>query len=549
MWFIPPIQSCFFTSQPVIRPLPAAHHGEVCEDLSSYCGSALPQPVLYHFPILFATVLRDLASSYEKHSIAKLSSTPLWNLILQNVALLKVEFNSSYFSLIILYTNMGIPPSSKETIMNKQKHLNLEARILIETMLNEHHSFKSIARELGKDCTTISKEIKARICFEKTGALGRSFNDCRVAFLHQCSLQKFCQHCAYSNNKPCWTCGRCTSSCISYEKYICPKLSKPPYVCNGCQQRTRCSLEKRLYKASYAQKEYEQVRSESRSGFALSEAELKQLDDVVSPLLKKGQSLHHIAVHHADELMKSERTLYTYTNNGLFTARNIDMPRTIRMRPRKNVSSKLKVDKSCRIGRDFHCFEIYMAEHPDASVRQLDSVEGIKGGAVLLTIHFVEQQLQLAFLRQHNDSQSVIDIFDRLYFELRMDIFIELFPVLLADNGSEFSNPSAIELDAQGNPRTRMFYCNPSAPYQKGSCENNHELIRRIIPKGTDLGRYSQEQIDFMMSHINSYSRKKLGNKSPYEVFEFQYGRKILDAFHLQKIPADEIILSPELLK
>ena len=279
---------------------------------------------------------------------------------------------------------MVIPPSGKETIMNKQKHLNLEARILIETMLNEHHSFKSIARELGKDCTTISKEIKAHICFEKTGALGRSFNDCRVAFLHQCSLQKFCQHCAYSNNKPCWTCGRCTSSCISYEKYICPKLSKPPYVCNGCQQRTRCSLEKRLYKASYAQKEYEQVRSESRSGFALSEAELKQLDDVVSPLLKKGQSLHHIAVHHADELMKSERTLYTYTNNGLFTARNIDMPRTIRMRPRKNVSSKLKVDKSCRIGRDFHCFEIYMAEHPDASVRQLDSVEGIKGGAVLL---------------------------------------------------------------------------------------------------------------------------------------------------------------------
>ena len=137
------------------------------------------------------------------NSIEKLNSTPLWNLILQNVALLKVEFNSSYFSLIILYTNMVIPPSGKETIMNKQKHLNLEARILIETMLNEHHSFKSIARELGKDCTTISKEIKAHICFEKTGALGRSFNDCRVAFLHQCSLQKFCQHCAYSNNKPC----------------------------------------------------------------------------------------------------------------------------------------------------------------------------------------------------------------------------------------------------------------------------------------------------------------------------------------------------------
>lgn len=433
--------------------------------------------------------------------------------------------------------------------MNKQKHLNLEARILIETLLNERNSFKSIARHLGKDCTTISKEVKAHICFDKTGAYGHAFNDCRLAFLHQCSIQKICFHCTASNTRLCWTCGKCISSCISYEKYLCPKLSKPPYVCNGCQQRSKCTLEKRLYKASYAQREYEQVRSESRSGVALSETELRQIDDIVSPLLLKGQSLHHIAVHHADELMKSERTLYAYINSGLFSARNLDMPRTIRMRPRKNVSKKLKVDKSCRIGRDFSCFEKYMCDHPDASVRQLDSVEGIKGGAVLLTIHFVEQQLQLAFLRQHNDSQSVIDIFNRLYLELRTDIFMALFPVLLADNGSEFSNPSAIELDAQGNKRTKMFYCNASAPYQKGSCENNHELIRRIIPKGTDIGLYTQEQIDLMMSHINSYSRKKLGNKSPYEVFEFQYGRKILDAFHLQKIPADEITLSPELLK
>ena len=190
-----------------------------------------------------------------------------------------------------------------------------------------------------------------------------------------------------------------------------------------------------------------------------------------------------------------------------------------------------------------------MEEHPDLSIRQIDSVEGIKGGAVLLTIHFVEQGLQLAFLRQHNDSQSVIDIFNRLYLEMRPDIFIELFPVLLADNGSEFSNPAAIESDMQGNPRTKMFYCDPSAPYQKGSCENNHEMIRRIIPKGEDIGQYTQEQIDLMMGHINSYARKRLGNKSPYEIFEFQYGKDLLDAFHLQKIPADEIILNPALLK
>lgn len=433
--------------------------------------------------------------------------------------------------------------------MNKQKHLTLESRITIETKLNAGDSFKSIGRFLGKDCTTISKEVRNHICFEKSGAYGRAFNDCRFSVSHQCSAQKICSDCTSRKNRFCWTCGKCISNCIIYEKYICPKLSKPPYVCNGCTDRNRCSLEKHLYKASYAQKEYEFIRSESRSGIALSESELKQIDDIVSPLLKRGQSLHHIAVHHTDELMKSERTLYSYVNNGLFTARNIDMPRTVRMRPRKNVSRNLKVDKSCRIGRDFSCFKKYLLEHPDAAIRQIDSVEGVKGGAVLLTIHFVEQELQLAFLRQYNDSQSVIDIFNRLYIELSADIFIDIFPALLADNGCEFSNPSAIELDSQGNRRTQMFYCDTSAPYQKGNCENNHEMIRRIIPKGTDIGQYTQDQIDLMMSHINSYARKKLGNKSPYEVFEFQYGKGILDIFHLKKIPADEIILSPELLK
>lgn len=84
-------------------------------------------------------------------------------------------------------------------------------------------------------------------------------------------------------------------------------------------------------------------------------------------------------------------------------------------------------------------------------------MEGKKGNKVLLTIHFVKAELMLAFLRDHNDSQSVIDIFERLYFELRPDRFCSLFKVCLADNGTEFSNPKAIEYDRQGNLRSRIF--------------------------------------------------------------------------------------------
>ena len=143
----------------------------------------------------------------------------------------------------------------------------------------------------------------------------------------------------------------------------------------------------------------------------------------------------------------------------------------------------------------------------------------------------------------------MIDIFNRLYWELRPDIFMELFPLLLCDNGSEFSNPSAIEFDAEGNRRSHIFYCDAAAPGQKGACENNHEFIRRVIPKGTDIGQYSDGQILRMMSHINSYKRKELGDKSPYEMFKFLYGEKILKYFGLELIPGDEILLTPVLMK
>ena len=179
-------------------------------------------------------------------------------------------------------------------------------------------------------------------------------------------------------------------------KIYFPKLSKPPYICNGCYQRTRCSLEKHLYKASYTQKEYEQDRSESRSGFAFSKSKIKQLDDVVSSLIKKEQFLQHISVYHTDELTQSEGTLYTDIITVSFMPEPLICLVLYACTLAKNVSQKLKEYKSCYIGRDFQCFENYLDEQPVAAVRQLDSVEGTKCGAVLLTIHFVEQGLQLA---------------------------------------------------------------------------------------------------------------------------------------------------------
>ena len=190
-----------------------------------------------------------------------------------------------------------------------------------------------------------------------------------------------------------------------------------------------------------------------------------------------------------------------------------------------------------------------MAEHPGLPIVEIDTVEGKKGGKVLLTLHFTIPQFMLAFIRDANTSQSVIDIFNRLYMELQPDIFCGLFQVLLGDNGSEFSNPFAIETDPLGKQRTRAFYCDPQAPYQKGAAENNHTLIRRIIPKGTSLDCFTQEDIALMMNHINSYGRPNLGDKTPYAVFASLYGEDILRKMGSELILPDKVTLRPSLLK
>ena len=151
-------------------------------------------------------------------------------------------------------------------------------------------------------------------------------------------------------------------------------------------------------------------------------------------------------------------------------------------------------------------------------------------------------------LRERNTSQSVIDIFNMLQKQLGIETFRTLFPVLLTDNGSEFSNPTALEFDAQEQHRTNVYYCDPYASYQKPNAELNHEFIRKILPKGTSFDNLCQADIDLMMSHINSYSREKLSDKSPFDVFGFLYGYDTLVKLSQVRISANEILLKPSLL-
>jgi len=430
--------------------------------------------------------------------------------------------------------------------MSNYKHFTLSERIEIEHSLKDSLSFKAIAKNLNKDCSTISKEIKKHITKRKTGYFGRAFNNC--IHRYDCNRSFICNG-PFCKHRLCKFCSKCLSVCLDFKEESCSLLSKPPYVCNGCTNRNKCTLEKSFFYADNAQEEYESLRSQSRQGINIDEDEIIRLDNFISPLILKGQSIHHICSNNIDTIMYGERTIYNYVNISLFSARNIDLPRKVRYRPRKKSAQNFKVDKSCRNGRTYEDFLNFLKLYPDTPVVEIDSVEGTKGGKVLLTIHFTDSLFMFAFIRDANTSQSVIDVFDYLYEKLGQDIFKELFPIILTDNGSEFSNPSAIEFDKDGNRRTQIFYCDPSAPYQKGAAENNHEFIRRIVPKGTSFNPFSQTDILLMMNHINSYGRNKLNNKSPFSLFGFLHGTDTLKTLDAEYVPPNNIILNPSLLK
>ena len=430
--------------------------------------------------------------------------------------------------------------------MTTNKHINDSDRLIIEHGLREGKSLSKIAMEIGKHRSTISREIRARRTPSSKGAYGRVTNRC----IHKkhCNKEQLCV------DKPdctrrCTFCRLCNRICPDYVEQICDKLSRPPYVCNGCRDETRCVLRKQFYLHNPAHQNYRKILKESRSGANITENELQALNNLFSPLIKNGQSIHHIMVNNPDLFSLNEKTVYRYVSDGLLSAKNGDMPRICMLRPRNKKPIEHKVDKKCIIGRSYNDFKTFIRSNPEVAITEMDSVIGHVGGKVLLTLMLRSCSFMFAFIRDRNNSQSVIDTFENLYKTTGEKLFVSLFEVLLTDNGSEFSNPEALEYDTSGKRRTRVFYCDPYASYQKPRVERNHELLRQILPKGSSFDNLTQDAINMVLSHINSYSRTSLNDKAPYDLFKCLYGEKILTKLGIERIPSNEIILKPNLLK
>ena len=391
----------------------------------------------------------------------------------------------------------------------KYKHLSFEDRCVIEEFLNHNFNFTKISNRLQKNRTCISKEVLKHRFLRGTA----------------------------SADRPC---------CFE---------SKPPYVCNGCDKFNHCKRQKYSYSSHIAFNEYKQVLITSRTNLNITKEQIVSINEIISPLMiYKNHSVNQVYIEHSDLLPFSKTTFYKYIDLGILNVRNIDLPRKVKWKLKKEYDyHKDKVDTSIKVGRFYTDFKDYMEFHPNASIVEMDTVigtQGGKGGNCFLTLLFRQFNFMLIYLMPYKKSVYVNEVFNDLKALLGIDEFKRLFEVILTDNGTEFSDPESIEFDMNtGEKICSLFYCDTNCSWQKGSIEKNHEYIRYILPKGTSFASLTQDDCFLIASHINSTPRLSLNNHSPYDSILLFLGQNNIDKLKIKKIDYNDIDLSYRLLR
>ena len=420
---------------------------------------------------------------------------------------------------------------------NKNKALTLDERRVIETGIRHGSTKTAIADTIGKDKSTVGKEIRRHRILK-----------------HKCTMPLEC-----SNYAKCKFHRHCLVSCPSYLKFSCTRRDRSPGACNGCGCYTQCRYNKYYYDAHTAHEEYRKELVDSREGVNLTVSQAKEMAAVIGPLLKKGHSPYQI-IHDNPGLGISEKTLYNYISQQVFSVAgiyDIDLRRKASRRPSKKLAKtyKKRENRAFLKGREYKDFLAYRDEHPHAHILQMDTVyNDVSNGPFIQTFKFIGLGLMAAVFHNSKTAADMVHGLDLLDEALGSTLFNEHAHILLTDRGTEFSDADGLEIRGDSTRRCRVFYCDPMQSGQKGSLENNHERLRYICPKETDLraiGLTGQDKLNLALSHINSASVESLAGKSPIEYTKFMFPElwEKLHSFGICEIPRNDIILKPYLLK
>lgn len=272
------------------------------------------------------------------------------------------------------------------------------------------------------------------------------------------------------------------------------------------------------------------------------------LTERLCPLIIRTKSVYHSIITINSELDMSfkQKTIYRQIKDGYLPIKSSDLPRCRKKQKKKekseNTDYKREID-----GATYDDYKRHISINTNYVETQMDTVEGIKenNAPVILTLEIVEINFLLMFKIDSQTKKEVIKKLKYLKNIIGKEVFDKIMNILLTDNGKEFFILNEI---TEISSNIHLFYCHPYSSYEKGSIENNHELIRRVIPKGVSLKPYTQDELNILCSHINSLYRESLNGKCPFDLVEEYIPLDKLNKLGLSKINPLNVCLIPELL-
>lgn len=430
--------------------------------------------------------------------------------------------------------------------INKQKHFNLMKREILFHYMKEKASLIVVAEKLGLDPTSISREIKRnRVCVSK--------NSHEDSLCYSCNLRNKCKKRFVCNNFNCDKfCAGCpkVQHCINYREFICKEIKKFPYCCNFCNKRSYCTLPQYRYSVDVAELKANERKLESRSGADLSIEEYNLQNDLLLNLLRNNkQSLNHILHNHQEEFHCSLKTLYRRIDKGVYAVKNYDLSIKPRLKERKHISDKYNYKHAKyldRVGHLWSDFLVFKMHSQLSHYFEMDFLgKPMESRKEILVFRMVEMPFVIMRIVEDTTSEKIIEILNEFEEIMGLEMFQKIFPAILTDRDVVFDDFNSLEFNKNSIQRTKIFYCNSSASWQKAFVENMNKDLRTIFPKHAILNNLTQADVDYACSQMNSRCLNSIDNTTPYDLFYRVFGKEILDKLRIKKIHPDDVKLKP----
>ena len=209
-------------------------------------------------------------------------------------------------------------------------------------------------------------------------------------------------------------------------------------------------------------------------------------------------------------------TLYTYIDDGLFLGiSNKDLP--VKKDGKKRKYRKVRQAITNTKGTSISDRPEHIEMREEAGHWEMDCVVGKQGTkAVLLVLSERATRKELIFKMKSKTQDEVVKVLSKLERKMGRVRFSKTFKSITTDNGGEFLDFYRIEksLFAKKKKRTKMYYAHPYSAWERGTNENINKMIRRFIPKGVDISRFSDDEIKEIENFINNYPRRILNGLS-----------------------------------